>query len=226
MKNIFTLLLFTFSQTLLLGQELNFREIVEINDFRSAESLMYKNEFRNIENNIFYKYSEISKTKCSENNDNCEWACGYTEYWKTIKESKIPINNINYNFYKELYKRKSVFAKNYNSSIEKATTFLEVTNEILSTNGNCEKILKPISDRFILDIQFNNLDDFRELKKQINANAFYYETIPNNGNPSAIYRFKKGGGIISNYDEGITFYIDENDYSGHIMISYNNTFYP
>ncbi len=214
----------SFLPLIMFGQEFNFSEIIELNDLRSSESLMYKMELRNISSKDKYYYEAYNH--CDDSPISCDWDCRQPIIGSYIS-SDFERSNIKYKYYSERKETRSQFAKNYNSKTKKATTFIDIVRRIESDNLNCIETFKTNSEDIVIRFQFNNKEDLYYLKNEIIANSEFSHTNSYASPTEAIYRFKQETKMINDQEKeyGIYFRISEGDTFGNINITYNRAFY-
>lgn len=224
MKKLLTIITMSFLPLIIFGQEFNFSEIIELNNLRSAESLMYKKELRNIRSKDKYYYEEYKH--CDDKSISCDWDCRQPIIGSYIS-SDFKRNNITYKYYSERKETRSQFVKNFNSKTKKATTFVDVVRRIESDNLNCIETFKTNSEDLGIRFQFNLKEDFYYLKNEIIANSEYSHTNSYTSPTEAIYRFKQESKMINDQEKeyGVYFTISEGDTFGNIHIGYNRVFY-
>tara|TARA_B100000780_G_scaffold111216_1_gene77823 strand:- start:1094 stop:1600 length:507 start_codon:yes stop_codon:yes gene_type:complete len=134
---------------------------------------MYKKGLRNIDTSKKVEYREWTNCKLINNDDPeiCDSYCDTLSF----PISKEKYNNIR-NSYKEEFKW-SEFGVNYNSSSEKATTFVTVFSETIFSYIQCKKKIVEFKGSLNIKFQFNDKSDFELLKKDALSKAEYVETL-------------------------------------------------
>jgi hypothetical protein len=224
MKKPFAILTMYFLPLIMFGQEFDFSEIIELNNLRSSESLMYKKELRNISSKDKYYYEAYKH--CDDSNISCDWDCRQPIIGSYVS-SNFQRNDIKFEYYSERKETRSQFVRNYNSKTKKATTFIDIVRRIESDNLNCIKTFKTNSEDIVIGFQFNNKEDFYYLKNEIITNSEFSHTNSYASPTEAIYRYKQETKIINDQKKeyGIYFTISEGDTFGNINIAFNKSFY-
>ena len=209
MKKLILILLFV--PVASFGQAFTINQLTELFDLRSAESLMYKKGLRNIEVSKNYTYQKIFRSANCELDPEkklCEWRCINMDKVISSEYEKSSIDFKNYEFRKT---QRSNFADNYNSEAKTASSFIDISYQEKSNNGNCNNTFKKPSYTLNINIQFNNKSDFEYLKQSILEKAEYDKTMSYTSVPEARFFF-----LDEKRDRNIYFRIREKDNSGHI----------
>ena len=226
MKKLVLILLITSTS---FGQSFTKLDVLKFKDLTKVEALMYKKGMRNIKTTTNYWYKEIFRNLNSDDpyckgHKTCEWYC--TKVGRSI-DDKYPIQELDYEYYSLIKTESSDFAFNYNSNTSSATTFVNVTYRVISSNTNCDKQIKLGSSFLEIEFQFNDMSDFDFLKNNIMGFANYLKTGKQpwkDGRQIAQYEYFTSTFERSNthnYANKISFHVSQDNNSGYIVIFIN-----
>lgn len=226
MKKLLLILLITSTS---FGQSFTKLDVLKFKDLTKVEALMYKKGMINIKTTTNYWYKEIFRDLNSDDpyckgHKTCEWYC--TKVGRSI-DDKYPIQELDYEYYSLIKTESSDFAFNYNSNTSSATTFVNVTYRVISSNTNCDKQIKLGSSFLEIEFQFNDMNDFDFLKNNIMGFANYLKTAKEpwkDGRQIAQYEYFTSTFERSNthnYANKISFHVSQDNNSGYIKIFIN-----
>jgi hypothetical protein len=217
MKRIIISAIFTFLMPFLTGERLSaqisFNEILSLehSSYTDVQSELLKS-FEIVDDIKSYTYTPIIKCKPHELfDDSCAWKCSMPDYLKSQKFS-FPVSTVIFNDsliknYKLEQISESSFAENYNDQTKAATTFIRLSENLYSDNGNCHNTMETLRRVYKIELQFADEKDWLKFKQEVIASTTFLRT----------YKYAEDSPIEMIY--GIKRNLTENGYQTGISIS-------
>lgn len=186
MKRIIISSIFTFLMPFLTGERLSaqisFKKILSLENssYTDAQSELLKS-FEIVDDIKTYTYTPISKCKPHEVlNDSCVWKCystddlnsqKYTFPMSSVIFTDTSITNYQLNQFSE-----SIFAENYNFQTKAARTFITLSENLYSDNGNCNHVMEIRRRVFSMEIQIADENQWLKFKQEVILNSTFLKT--------------------------------------------------